>query len=120
MNSVAARASFVAEAEPPTALTQPRHHLPQDLGAVLENPELSYFTAARTLRYRNTYRRLVHVQSDKSDIVHQARPLCMRLCAGHPAHPSTVCMPRTGRRPLRVHRVYATRWVAHGKRPQYD
>jgi hypothetical protein len=24
----------------------------------------------------------VHVQSDKSDIVHQARPPCMRLCAG--------------------------------------
>jgi len=50
-----------AQAEPPTALTQPRHHLPQDLGAVLDNPELSYFTAARTLRDRNTYRRLVHV-----------------------------------------------------------
>ena len=73
VKSVAARASFVAEAEPPTAFTEPRHHLAQDLGTVLENPELSYVAASATLRYRNTYRRLVHVQSDKSDIV-QARP----------------------------------------------
>src|SRR5207342_1476829 len=90
-----------------TALTEPRHHLVQDLGTVLENPELSYVAPSTTLRYRNTYRRLVHVQSDKNDIVHQARPPCMRLCAGHPAQPSTVCMPRTGRRSLSGHRVYA-------------
>jgi hypothetical protein len=31
--------------------------------------------------------------------------LRMRLCAGHPAQPSTVCMPRTGRRSLSGHRV---------------
>src|SRR3954469_19000051 len=105
VKSVATRSSFVAEAEPPASFTEPQHQLAQDLGTVLENPELSYFAAALTLRYRNTYRRLVHVQSDKNDIVHQARPPCMRLCAGHPAHPSTVCMPRTGRRSLSGHRV---------------
>src|SRR5258708_17913658 len=63
--SVAARAGFVAEAEPPAAFTEPRHHLAQDLGTVLENPELSYFAAATALPYRTTYRCLVHVQSDK-------------------------------------------------------
>src|SRR6476660_5668820 len=105
VKSVAARASFVAEAEPPTAFTEPRHHLTQDLARVLENSELSYVAASATLRYRNTYRRLVHVQSDKSDIVHQVRPPCMRLCAGDPAQPSTVCMPRSGRRSLSGHRV---------------
>src|SRR4051794_5020885 len=105
MKSIAARSSLVAEAEPPATFTEPRRQLAQDLGTVLENPELSYFTAAATLRYRNTYRGLVHVQSNKSDIVHQARPPCMRLCAGHPAQPSTVCMPRTGRRSLSGHRA---------------
>src|SRR3954466_464978 len=105
VKSVAARSSLIAEAEPPATFTEPRYYLVQDLGTVLENPELSYFAAAVTLRYRNTYRRLVHVQSDKSGIVHQARPPCMRLCAGHPAQPSTVCMPRTGRRSLSGHRV---------------
>ena len=105
VKSVAARSSFVAEAEPPATFTEPRHHLVQDLGTVLENPELSYVAPSTTLRYRNTYRRLVHVQSDKNDIVHQARPPCMRLSAGHPAQPSTVCMPRTGRRSLSGHRV---------------
>ena len=59
VKSVAARASFVAEAEPPATFTEPRRHLAQDLGTVLENPELSYFAAAATLRYRNTYGRLV-------------------------------------------------------------
>src|SRR3954454_8805394 len=107
VKSVAARSSLIAEAEPPAIFTEPRYHLVQDLGTVLENPELSYFAASATLRYRNTYRRLVHVQSDKSDIVHQARPPCMRLCADHPAQPSTACMPRTGRRSLSGHRVYA-------------
>ena len=43
VKSVAARPSFVAEAEPPATFTEPRHHLTQNLGTVLENPELSYF-----------------------------------------------------------------------------
>jgi Rhodopirellula transposase DDE domain len=34
------------------------------------------------------------------DIFHQARPPCLRLCAGNPAQPSTCCMPTTGRRSL--------------------
>ena len=33
------------------------------------------------------------------------RSPCRRLCAGHPAQPSTLCMPRTGRRSLSEHRV---------------
>src|SRR5262249_12367323 len=105
VKSVAARSGLVAEVEPPATFTDPRRQLAQDLGTVLENPELSYFAPAATLSYRNTYRRLVHVQSDKNDIVHQARPPCMRLCADHPAQPSTVYMPRTGRRSLSGHRV---------------
>jgi hypothetical protein len=42
------------------------------------------------------HRRLVHIQSDVCDIVHSARPPCMRLCAGHPAQPSALCMPSGG------------------------
>jgi hypothetical protein len=29
-------------------------------------------------------------------IEHSARPPCLRLCAGHPAQPSTLCMPSDG------------------------
>jgi hypothetical protein len=65
VNYAAARASFVAEAEPPATFTEPRRHLTQDLGTVLENPALSYFAAAATLHYCNTYCRLVHVHPTK-------------------------------------------------------
>ena len=58
INAMAARASFVAEAEPSATFTEPQRHPAQDLGTVLENPELPYFAATATLRYRNTYRRL--------------------------------------------------------------
>jgi hypothetical protein len=53
-------------------------------------------TATHTVAPRFREGRLVHIQSDVCDIVHSSRPSCMRLCAGHPAQPSTLCMPSGG------------------------
>ena len=61
-----------------------------------EYPELPDLPAATALGYRHAHRRLVHVQSDKGDIVHQARLPCVRLCTGHPAQPSTTVHDEDG------------------------
>lgn len=66
--------------------------------------DLPHFAGPSALRYGDADARFVNVQSDVCDIVHQARPPCMRLCAGHPAESSTLCMKRTGRRLLSEHR----------------
>src|SRR5229473_6587053 len=96
VKSVPARTGFVAEAQTTTSFAEPCCHFAQDLGAVLENPDLPYLATASALGDRHAHRRLVDVQSDICDIVHSARPPCMRLNAGHPAQPSTLCMPRDG------------------------
>src|SRR5258705_12514348 len=96
MQPITAWAGLIAEAQATPRFAQPRRQLRQNLGAVLENPELADLAAAATLRNRHSDRRLVHIQPDISDSIHQARLPCMRLCAGHPAQPSTFCMPRGG------------------------
>src|SRR6266478_2844998 len=96
MQLITAWAGLIAEAQATPRFAQPRRQLRQNLGTVLENPELADLAAAATLRNRHSDRRLVHIQPDISDSIHQARLPCMRLCAGHPAQPSTFCMPRGG------------------------
>src|SRR5438132_3687633 len=96
MQPITAWAGLIAEAQATPRFAQPRRQLRQNLGTVLENPELADLAAAATLRTRHSDRRLVHIQPDISDSIHQARLPCMRLCAGHPAQPSTFCMPRGG------------------------
>src|SRR5437588_10899418 len=96
MQPITAWAGLIAEAQATPRFAQPRHQLRQNLGTVLENPELADLAAAATLRNRHSDRRLVHIQPDISDSIHQALLPCMRLCAGHPAQPSTFCMPRGG------------------------
>src|SRR5260370_40772790 len=89
-------ACLVAKAQPTTPFAQPRCQLDQKLGTVLENPDLADLAAAAALGNSYTDRRLVHIQSDIGGSIHQARLPCMRLCAGHPAQPSTFCMSRDG------------------------
>jgi len=72
---------------------------------LLEHTELPYLPTATVLGHRHANRRLVHVQSDVCDIVHQARPPCMRLRAGHPAQPSTFVCRGRARRSLSEHGV---------------
>ena len=86
-------------------LAKPSHHFAQDVRTVLEYANLAYLAAAAALGNRHANRRFVHIQSDVCDIVYQARPPCLRLCAGNPAQPSTLCMPMTGRRSPSEHRV---------------
>src|SRR4029077_16276468 len=87
---------FVAEVEATPMLAKPIHHFAQDVGAVLEYANLSNLPTAAALCNRHANRRLGHIQSDVCDIVQQTRPPCLRLCAGNPAQPSTLCMPRNG------------------------
>lgn len=75
MKPVAARARLVAEVQLSTAPGKPRRHFDQDVRAVLEDADLPDLAASSAFRYRDVNRRFVHVQSDKNDIVHQARPL---------------------------------------------
>src|ERR1700730_1433816 len=96
MQPITAWAGLIAEAQATPRFAQPRRQLRENLGTVLENPELADLAAAATLRNRHSDRRLVHIQPDLSYSIHQARLPCMRLCAGHPAHPSIFCMPRGG------------------------
>ena len=83
MQPITAGAGLVAEAQATPSFAQPRRQLRQKRGPVLENPELPDLAAATGLgkRYRN--RRLVHIQPNVSDNIHQARLPCMRLRAGH-------------------------------------
>src|SRR6266566_2149590 len=79
MQPITAWAGLIAEAQATPRFAQPRRQLRQNLGTVLENPELADLAAAATLRNRHSDRRLVHIQPDISDSIHQARLPCMRL-----------------------------------------
>src|SRR5665213_38251 len=50
-----------------------------NLAQVLKRP------CAPALRHRDRDPFLVNIQANKSSMFHEARLLCMRLCAGHPA-----------------------------------
>src|SRR4029077_13429655 len=96
VKSISARTGFVAEVEATPMLAKPSNHFAQDDGAVLEYANLSYLPTAAALGNRHANRRLVHIQSDVCDIVHQARPPCLRLCAGNPAQPWTLVHAEDG------------------------
>ena len=53
-------------------------------------------TGASALRHRDRDSFFVNIQANKSGMFHQARLLCMRLCAGQPAYPRTVAYRMTG------------------------
>ena len=106
LQTVATGTRFVAKAEPPIIPAEPSDHSAQNLRSVLKYTDLSHLAVTAALSHGHAYRRLVHIQANKGDIVHLARPPCMRLCAGHSAQPSTLYMPRAGRRSLSGHRVY--------------
>ena len=86
-------------------LAKPSYHFAQDVRTVLEYPNLAYLAAAAAAALGNRNANHRTFQSDVCDIVNQARPPCLRLCAGNSEQPSTLCMPRTGRRSLSEHRV---------------
>src|SRR6516164_7357974 len=98
MQPIIAWAGLIAEAQATPRFAQPRRQLRQNLGTVLENPELADLAIAATLRNCHSDRRLVHIQPDISDSVHQARLPCMRLCAGTRHNPRHSACREAGRR----------------------
>src|SRR5450631_1566635 len=51
---------------------------------------------ASALRHRDRNPLFVNIQANKSGMLHLARLLCMRHCAGHPAEPSYRCISDGG------------------------
>src|SRR3954462_14743907 len=70
MKPISARAGLVTEAQPATPFAETGRHPTQALRTVLKHPDLTDLAATTALGYRHAHRRLVHVQSDKSDLVH--------------------------------------------------
>ena len=100
LKPIPARTGFVAKAEPAVTLAEPGHQLLHRMSG-----RFSKTPTCRTSPPRppsaNCYanRRFVHIQPDIKVISSiSAHPPCMRLfaSAGHPAQPSTVCMPSGG------------------------
>ena len=75
MRTPSASARVTRNVEAAAAFAEPPGHPDQDLGSVLEDAYLANLAAAAAFGQRDAYRRLMHIQSDKDDIVHQARPL---------------------------------------------
>jgi hypothetical protein len=106
MQPITAGTGLVAETQPTSPFLQTRCQLDQNLRTVLENSDLADLTAAAALGKRDANRRLVNIQSDIGDTIHQARLPRMRLCIGHPAHnPRHFACREAGRRSLSEHRV---------------
>ena len=85
MNAIAAGSGLVAKcqllARTPEAVAQ----LTDRNGIVGNLTEVFHPTGASALRHRDRDSFFVNIQANKSGMFHQARLLCMRLCAGQPA-----------------------------------
>ena len=85
INAITAWPSFVAKRQ---RLARTREALTQfvDRNCVVGNlAKVFHGARAPALRHRDLYSFFVDVQANKSGMVHDARLLCMRLCAGQPA-----------------------------------
>ena len=93
---ITAQTGFIAEAQASPPSTQPRHQLRENLRTVLETPDLADLTAAAAFGNGDRDRRLMHIQSDVGDSIHQARLPCMTLCGGRSGITLDICMLRGG------------------------
>jgi len=82
--AVAAWPGFVTKRQRPIALGQPRDQLLDVIRAVEKIAQLQDLAAPPAVGDRHSDRLLVDIQTHKNDIVHQARPPCLRLGAGKP------------------------------------
>jgi hypothetical protein len=82
VQAVTARAGLVTHPEllaaPPQAFDQPADRL----GPILHASQVPHLAIATACRYRHCDRRLVDIQANERDRLHQARLLCLRPCGG--------------------------------------
>lgn len=64
------------------AMAELFHQLGDGIGAVRDDSQLPHLAAARPFGDGNRHTRLMDIQPYEDDIVHQARPPCLRLGAG--------------------------------------
>jgi hypothetical protein len=85
MNAITARAGLIAKrqrlARPPETVAQ----LGDGIRVIGNLPKIFHRAGTSALRHRNRNPLLVNIQTNKSGMFHEARLLCMRLCAGQPA-----------------------------------
>jgi hypothetical protein len=74
MAPVPARPCLIAQAQVPTILGEPVGALGEHGRAVLDHPEAAHLTSPTTLGDRDRDGRLVHLQANEGDAIHQARP----------------------------------------------
>jgi hypothetical protein len=73
VQAITAGAGFVTEAQATAPLGQPCRQFRQNHGTVRENPDLADLAAAAAFGNCDGDRRLVHIQPDVGDSIHQAR-----------------------------------------------
>lgn len=85
MNAIAARAGLIAKRQPFAGAPETIAQLADGISVIGNLAEIFHRAGASALRHRDRNPLLVNIQTDKSDMFHVARLLCMRLCAGQPA-----------------------------------
>jgi hypothetical protein len=84
IKAISARPSFVTEGQGTSALRQALNQFLDVIGVVEKIAEFADLTAPNALCNRDGDRRLMDIQSNENNIIHQARPPCLRLGAGQP------------------------------------
>jgi hypothetical protein len=96
MDAVAARAGFVAKAQPPVATLQALDQTVQRLRRARDLAKKADLAVAPGIGDRHRGGPLVHVQPDECGRFHAARLLCLRPGAGHSGATLDPGIPETG------------------------
>jgi hypothetical protein len=84
VDPVTTRSGLISKAQDPTAPAKPGHQLVECRRLVGDLPHKPHLAISASLRHTNGDRRLVHVQSDKTDILSHGPSPVLRQGAGLP------------------------------------
>jgi hypothetical protein len=84
IKAISARPSFVTKGQGTSAFRQPLDQFGNVIRMVEKIPKFANLTAPSAFRNGDRNSRLMDIQSNENDIIHQARPPCLRLGAGKP------------------------------------
>src|ERR1700688_3869177 len=83
MNAIAARSGLVAKRQPLAGPPKTVAQLADRTGLIGDLAQILHRSRASALRHCDRNPLFVNIQADKSSMLHLARLLCVRLCAGH-------------------------------------
>ncbi|MBB4200247.1 hypothetical protein GGD83_004075 [Rhodoblastus sphagnicola] len=84
IKAISARPCFVTERQGTSALRQALHQFLDVIRVIDKIAEFADLAAPSALCDGDRNSRLMDIQSNENDIIHQARPPCLRLGAGQP------------------------------------